>query len=129
MASAGPTAGVKVEHLNRYATGWTNGDAETILGSLSPSYVLDDPNVGRITTDEFAAYFSELRETVEGLGGGKVEGAFLELSDVMTEEGDGVLTAWCWWRFSGTPIEGSGLIKVSEEGVLSERLSYYTRLS
>ena len=52
-----------------------------------------------------------------------------ELSQVLTGEEDGELTAWCWWTVPGTSIEGSGLIKVSDDGVVSERLTYYTALS
>jgi hypothetical protein len=38
------------------------------------------------------------------------------------------LTAWCWWKILGTDIQGSGLIKVGAEGILSERITYYTLL-
>jgi hypothetical protein len=52
----------------------------------------------------------------------------MELSEVVTEEKEGVLTAWCWWAIPGTQIKGSGLIKVGSEGVQSEMLTYYTKL-
>jgi hypothetical protein len=36
----------------------------------------------------------------------------MELSEVVTEEKEGVTTAWCWWAIPGTDIKGSGPIKV-----------------
>ena len=53
---------------------------------------------------------------------------FIELSEIVTQEEGGILTAWAWWVVPGTPIEGSGLIKVGPNGVLSERLTFYTKL-
>jgi hypothetical protein len=96
---------------------------------MSPDYVLDDPNEGRIPRSEFVAYFEELKRTLDGIRGGPPAANTLDLSEVVTQEEGGVLTAWCWWTFPGTPIEGSGLIKVGDEGVRSERLAFYTRLS
>ncbi len=53
---------------------------------------------------------------------------FMEISEVLTDEKDGILTAWCWWAIPGTNIRGSGLIKVGSEGVRSEVITYYTKL-
>ena len=117
------------DHLGTYAEGWTRGDANTLLEAMSPDYVLDDPNTGRIAKSDFAAYFAKLTAELEAVRGGPPSGNFLELSEIVTQEADGVLTAWCWWTFPGTSIAGSGLIKASADGVLSERLTYYTRLS
>ena len=76
-----------------------------------------------------AAYLDGMKATVGELRGGKEEAQFLALSEVLTGEEDGELTAWCWWTAPGTSIEGGGLIKVSDDGVVSERLTYYTALS
>ena len=46
---------------------------------------------------------------------------------VTQAEGDN-LTAWAWWAVPETPIQGAGLIKVGPSGVLSERLTFYTKL-
>ena len=53
----------------------------------------------------------------------------MELTELVTSEKDGVLTAWCWWEILGTLMKGSGLIKVTDNGVISERLANYTKLS
>jgi hypothetical protein len=117
------------DHLGVYAEGWTNGDADKILSSVTNDYVFDDPNTGQIPKAEFAAYLAEFHKTVDSLRAGAADdGPFMELSEVVTSEADGVLTAWCWWAIPGTPIQGSGLIKVADEGVQSERITFYTKL-
>ena len=117
------------DHLGRYADGWMKGDLETILSSVSSDYVFDDPNEGQITKEHLPTYMGQLKELISSLRGTESETQFMELSEIVTqEEGDG-LTAWCWWEIPGTGIKGSGLIKVGPEGVRSERLTYYTKLS
>ena len=116
------------EHLGTYAEGWTKGDADTILRTVAESYTFDDPNTGVISKNEFASYLAALKETVSTLRGGTSPETFMELSEVLTDEKDGVLTAWCWWAIPGTEIKGSGLIKVGSEGVRSEVITYYTKL-
>ena len=116
------------EHLGTYAEGWTKGDAVMILKAAADNYMLDDPNAGVISKKEFANYLEGLKETVTSLRAGTLPEPFMELSEVVTEEKEGVLTAWCWWAVPGTQIKGSGLIKVGSEGVQSEILTYYTKL-
>ncbi len=118
-----------VDHLGVYAEGWTKGDADKILSSVTDNYVFDDPNAGEIRKAGFAAYLAEFRETVESLRSGAAgDGPFMELSEIVTSEAEGVLTAWCWWAIPGTPLQGSGLIKVGDDGVQSERITFYTKL-
>ncbi len=117
------------DHLNRYADGWMKGDPEIILGSVSSDYIFDDPNEGQITKEQFPAYMGQLKELVSSLRGTESETQFMELSEVVSQEEEDGLTAWCWWEIPGTEIKGSGLIKVGPEGVRSERLTYYTKLS
>lgn len=116
------------DHLVAYAEGWTKGEADIILGAVTDDYRFDDPNVGSIPRDALSRYLSELKETVRALRGGKLAAPFMELSEVVTQEAEGVLTAWCWWAVPGTEIQGSGLIKVGPDGVKSEVITYYTRL-
>jgi hypothetical protein len=114
--------------LGAYAEGWTTGNAETLMSSLADGYALDDPNHGRVTKGEMAAYFEGMKATVKDLRGGKDGDQLLALSEVVTSDEGGELTAWCWWTAPGTDIQGSGLIKVTDDGVVSERLTYYTAL-
>ena len=115
------------DYLNQYAEGWTKGDAQIIVGSLADSYHLDDPNAGMITKQALPEYLAGMWQMVEGIRG-KTNDPLLEITEVVTQEEQGVLTAWVWWAVPGTPIQGSGLIKVADQGVLSERLCFYTKL-
>ena len=116
------------DHLGVYADGWNKGDSDTILKAVSDEFTFDDPNSGKITKSEFAEYLSGMKETVRSLRGGNIPDPFMELTEVVTQEDQGVLTAWCWWAVPGTEIQGSGLIKVGPEGVRSEVITYYTNL-
>lgn len=116
------------EHLGTYAEGWTKGDADLILKVAADSYTFDDPNTGVISKNEFSSYLAGLKETVSSLRGGTQSETFMEISEVLTDEKEGILTAWCWWAIPGTEIKGSGLIKVGDDGVQSEVITYYTKL-
>ncbi len=116
------------EKLGRYAEGWTKGDAEMILSVASESFVFDDPNAGAIAREDFAEYLAGLREVVATARGAEVGETFMELTEVLTQEADGGLSASCWWAIPGTDLQGSGLIKVGSDGVESERIAYYTKL-
>jgi len=116
------------DYLGTYAEGWTNGDSETILSATSDRFVFDDPNAGKIAKGSLAEYIADLWETVASIRGGEHEGPFMQLSEVVTKDDDGVLTASCWFEIPGTGIQGSGLIKVANDGVVSERIAYYTKL-
>lgn len=117
-----------VDYLGTYAEGWTNGDSDTILSATSMSFVFDDPNAGQVTREGFRDYLAGLREVVASIRGAGHAGAFMELSEVVTKDDDDGLTASCWWEIPGTDIQGSGLIKVASDGVVSERIAYYTKL-
>ncbi len=116
------------DHLGAYAEGWTNGDADKIIGSVSDGFVLDDPNEGKVGKADFADYFAGMKAAVASMRGEVYLGPFMELTEVTTREDGGVLTAWFWWSVPGTPLQGAGLIKVGDDGVQSEKLAYYTKL-
>jgi len=114
------------DHLGAYAEGWTNGDADRILGCTTDDYVFDDPNGMPVPKSGFADYLAGLKDHVASLrGGNEVDGPFMELTEIVTSEADGELTAWCWWSIPGTPIQGAGLIKAGDDGVRSERIAFY----
>ena len=115
------------DHLGLYAEGWTNGNANTILQAVANDFIFDDPNSGKINKTEFTAYLETMKQNVQSLCGGKLPNPFMQLSEVVTQTEGNLLTAWCWWHVPGTDIKGSGLIKVSEDGVQSEIISYYAK--
>lgn len=116
------------EHLGVYAEGWTTGEADTILKAAAENYTFDDPNAGVIPKKEFTRYLAGLKEQVKAARKGSLPKPFMELSEVVTQENQGVITAWCWWAIPGTDIKGSGLIKVGADGVRSEIITYHTKL-
>jgi len=118
----------KTDHLNRYAEGWIKGDTSTIMSALDDEYQLDDPNDRVISKVEFPDYHAGFKSLVESIRGAS-ENPCLDIGELVTNEDSGVLIAWCWWTIPGTPVQGSGLIKVGDDGVISERLTYYTKLS
>ena len=117
------------DYLGKYAEGWTKGDTDAILKAVSDDYVVDDPNVGKITKSNFASYLSGLKESTRSAQGGRLPTPFMELSEVVTQEKDDVMTAWCWWSIPGTSMKGSGLIKVGPTGVRSEVITYHAKPS
>ena len=63
------------------------------MASLDDNHQMDDPNAGRITKQAFTAYFGELKQQLQSIGGGN-GGNFLDVSELVTQEQGGVLTAW-----------------------------------
>lgn len=116
------------DSLGMYAEGWTNGDAELILQSVTDDYVFDDPNVGTITKAGFVEYLENMKTSIKEQCNGNLPTPFMQLSEVVTNEHDGNLTAWCWWEIPGTDVKGAGLIKVEPKGVYSEIITYYAKL-
>ena len=117
----------KRDYLGRYAEGWNKGDASIILESVADSFQFDDPNAGSISKNGIPDYLAGLKQEAQNIRSEAADG-FMELTEVVTQEEGDVLTAWCWWSISGTPIQGSGLIKIEDGGVVSERITYYTKL-
>ena len=120
----------KAEFLGKYAAGWTEGNIAQIAVATALSYAFDDPNVGHMIHGlEFRRYFADLSAQVLKLRGPNHRGHFMDISELVTKEEGGVLTAWCWWHIPGTHIQGSGLIKVGDGGVLSEKIALYGKLA
>ena len=96
------------------------------MSSLADEYVMDDPAVeGPVSKAGFRDYFNQTKETAASMGGGG--DPFMEITEIVTSESDGILTAWAWWEMLGTPMKGGGSIKITENGVISERLTFYTK--
>ena len=94
------------DHLGAYAEGWTNGDADKIMGSVSDGFVLDDPSEGKAGKADMADYLAGMKEAVASMRGEVYLGPFMELTEVTTREDGGVLTAWCWWSIPGMNRSG-----------------------
>ncbi len=116
-------------HIAAFAQGWNKGDLDEIMSSLAPGFRLDDPNAGEIPRDGIPEYLEGLKTVVASLRDGTDgEQSLMEMSDVVIKDDELPVSVWTWWTVPGTSIGGSALVKVGEDGVLSERLSYYTKL-
>ena len=49
----------------------------------------------------------------------------MEFGDVVRDDDGTTLTNWTWWRIPGTKLEGAGLMKVTDQGVVSHRAAFY----
>lgn len=116
------------EHLSAFAEGWNRGDLKQIMSSLAPDFRLHDPNAGEFDKNAIPAYFDGLKETVAGIRKDSRTEPLMEMSEVVMNEAEGIASVWAWWTVPGTSISGSALLKVTDEGIRSERLSYYTKL-
>ena len=116
-------------HLAAYSEGWINGDVDTVVPSLAEEYLLDDPHFGRIAKAGMPAYFEQLNAAVRDLRGGGEVSPVMRIGEVVTRDEGDLLTVWLWWAVPGTALEGAGLIKIAAAGVVSERLTYFTKLN
>lgn len=116
------------EHLERYLEGWRTGDGARSLEVLVPDFFYDDPNTGRIPRDGFVQFVEDFKADAAALNDGKLGAPFLTYSDIVVDESTSPCTAWCWWQATDTPLQGSALIKFSDDGILSERIAYFSKL-
>lgn len=116
------------DHIAAYAEGWTLGDSEKIMSAVSPDIVFDDPNVGKIGRDALPDYIAGLKNAVAELRDGDDRGQLMEMSEVVIKDDEKPVSIWAWFTVPGTALAGSALIKVADDGVIEERLAYYTSL-
>ena len=118
----------RADFLQQYAEGWSKGDANSIVASSDDNYQLDDPNSGSVPKTRLSEYLAGLVELVDNIRGTSGQQPFMALTEVVTSEEGNLLTAWAWWSIPNTSIQGTALIKVGDNGVVSERLAYYAPL-
>lgn len=116
------------DHIASYAEGWTLGDSEKIMSAVSPAMVLDDPNVGKVTRDALPDYIAGLKNAVAELRAGNAHDKLMEMSEIVIKDDETPVSIWAWFTIPGTALAGSALIKVADDGVIEERLAYYTSL-
>jgi hypothetical protein len=116
------------DYIATYAEGWTLGDSEKIMSVVSDDMVLDDPNVGKITREALPNYIAGMKNAVEELRSGAAEDKFMEMSEVVIKDDETPVLLWAWFTIPGTFLAGSALIKIANEGVVEERIAYYTPL-
>ena len=114
--------------IDTYLKGWELGDGALSLSVTADSFCYDDPDTGRIARDEFVEFVEDFKRAAVGMGGVENASPFLQYSDVVIKDDELPATVWCWWQAIGTELQGCALVKVGEEGVLHEKIAYFSRL-
>ena len=116
------------QHIDTYLKGWERGDGALSLSVTAEGFCYDDPNTGRIPRDEFVQFVEDFKTAAIEMGGEVNANPFLQYSDVVIKDDELPATVWCWWQALGTELQGCALVKVGEEGVLHEKIAYFSRL-
>lgn len=116
------------EIIETYLKGWELGDGELSLSVTADNFYYDDPNTGRIQRDQFVEFVNDFKTAAVEMGGDENAIPFLEYRDIVIKNDTSPATLWCWWRACGTELQGSALVKIAENGVLNERIAYFSRL-
>jgi hypothetical protein len=97
-------------------------DAAKLLASVTDDFLFDDPaDPGPVTKAMLVDYMPRWPKKARALGA-----AFeFDIIDKVVRDEGGVLLEWYWWRLTGTDVEGAAVIKTCDDGVMSERLTYY----
>ncbi len=106
-----------------YGEGWKTFDGEKLTSAVADGFELDDPALPKpVTKATLVEYVTSLNERAKAAGAT----GEMEISDIVAQDKDGVLLEWTWWKFPGTDMEGAGMLKVTDDGVVYERIAYYT---
>jgi hypothetical protein len=116
------------EIIETYLKGWKLGDGELSLTATADSFHYDDPNTGRIQRHELVQFVNDFKSAAVEMGAAVNANPFLIYSDVVIDYNTSPVTVWCWWQANGTDLQGCALVKVGEEGVLHEKIAYFSKL-
>ena len=120
---------MSVRHLiDTYLKGWELGDGALSLSVTADSFCYDDPNTGRISRHEFIQFVEDFKSAAVDMGGALNANPFLQYTDVVIKDDELPATVWCWWQAVGTELQGSARVLVGSEGVLHEKIAYFSRL-
>ena len=117
-----------LQHLRTYIEGWRLGDPTMSLYVLSKNFFYDDPNSERISRERFAQFVEDFKQAGRDINNGVLPAPFLTYTDLVIDEDSKPARAWCWWQVTGTPLQGSAIVKFDDSGILSERIAYFTKL-
>jgi hypothetical protein len=110
------------EMLKEYLAGFQSMDPERSLRAAAPDfYILDGALEVPVSRARFPEYMLGWDERMKAIGG---TGSY-EVSDEVVQDLNDCLLRWAWWKFIGTEIEGSALVKVTDGGVAYAKFAYY----
>ncbi len=97
-------------------------EPERALEFVAPDFVFLDGALSEpVARDGFADYLLGWESRMRAIGG---TGRY-EVIDEVVQDGDSVLLKWGWWQFTGTDVQGSSLLKITDDGVTFEKIAYY----
>ena len=114
--------------IETYLQGWELGDGALSLSVTTDNFCYDDPNTGCIERHQFVEFVEDFKRAAIEMGGAENANPFLQYSDVVIKDDELPATVWCWWHAIGTELQGCALVKVGEQGVLHEKIAYFSRL-
>jgi len=116
--------------IETYLKGWESGDGKLSLSVTADDFSYDDPNTGTISRSEFVTFVNDFKQTAVEMGAEENTNSFLNYSDIVIEkDGETKATVWCWWHAVGTDLQGSALIKVNKQGILHEKIAYFSKIT
>jgi hypothetical protein len=114
----------RVEIRARYMQGWYEMNAEELLATTEESFIFDDPvEPEPVTRDTLVGYMHRWDGRTRSLGGDNQ----WVLRHEVRQDKDGILTDWEWWEVKHTGMCGAAIVLTSDEGVLSETITYFDR--
>ena len=114
--------------ISTYLEGWKLGDGEMSLTVTADNFTYDDPNTGTILRSNFVDFVNGFKADAVAMGAKENAQPFLDYTDVVIEKTGNTALVWCGWHAVGTELQGCANIKVSEAGILHEKIAYFSKL-
>jgi len=112
----------RLDYLHEYQAGVRSMDPEKAMAAAAPQFeFIDGALESVITRETFSDYLLGWEKRMRVIGG---TGRY-SVSDELEQNLQDYLLRWGWWRFEGTDIQGSAVVKVVDDGVLYEKIAYY----
>ena len=114
----------RVKIRARYIQGWYDLNADLLLETTSPDFIFDDPAEPEpVTRAMLVEYMHHWDARTRALGSTNQ----WILSNEVREDKNGILTDWEWWELVGSGLQGTAIVQTTDEGVISERITYFDR--
>ena len=112
----------RMDLLKEYLAGVQSMDPKRAMRVAAPDYRWYDGMVAEpITKEQFSEYLLNWEDRMRSIGG---TGRY-EVSDELLADQGGHILRWAWWKFVGTDVAGSALLKVGNDGVIYEKIAYF----
>jgi hypothetical protein len=103
---------------------WYEMNSEKLLATTAESFIFNDPvEPEPVTQDVLVGYMHRWDERTRSLGGDNQ----WVLRHEVRQDKDGILTDWELWEMKNTGMSGAAIVLTSDEGVLSETITYFDR--